>query len=262
MSKAPSTPLISIITVCYNAAATIGATMRSVAAQTAGDYEHIVVDGASKDGTPDIARGLATERTRIHSSPDHGIYDAMNKGIGLARGKYLIFLNAGDRFHSEDSLRQITDAITANGYPGVVYGQTVLVDGDGRYLGPRHLTAPENLSLSDFAGGMKVCHQAFVALKRIVPLYNTNWRFSADYEWCIRVLQHSRSNVYTGTVLIDYLSEGATTRNRAASLLERYKIMCRYYGRVRTTLRHLGFVPRFALNALRSKMHKRDAAKQ
>ena len=109
---------------------------------------------------------------------------------------------------------------------------------------------------------MKVCHQAFVALKRIAPLYNTAWRFSADYEWCIRVLQHSRSNVYTGTVLIDYLSEGATTRNRAASLLERYKIMCRYYGRVRTTLRHLGFVPRFALNALRSKMHKRDAAKQ
>ena len=183
MSKAPSTPLISIITVCYNAAATIGATMRSVAAQTAGDYEHIVVDGASKDGTPDIARGLATERTRIQSSPDHGIYDAMNKGIGLSRGKYLIFLNAGDRFHSEDSLRQITDAITANGYPGVVYGQTVLVDGDGRYLGPRHLTAPENLSLSDFAGGMKVCHQAFVlpVYYAAVSQYNSKIRINNLY---------------------------------------------------------------------------------
>ena len=181
----------------------------------------------------------------------------MNKGMGLSRGKYLIFLNAGDKFHSEDSLRQITDAIRANDFPGVVYGQTNLVDSDGKYLGPRHLTAPERLTLRDFAGGMKVCHQAFVALKRIAPLYNTAWRFSADYEWCIRVLQHSRRNVYTGTVLIDYLSEGATTRNRKASLIERYKIMCRYYGRVSTTLRHLGFAPRFVLNAVRSRLRKR-----
>ena len=257
MTKPVNSPLISIITVCYNAAPTIGATMRSVAAQTATDYEHIVVDGVSKDGTLDIARSLATERTYIESSPDHGIYDAMNKGMGLSRGKYLIFLNAGDKFHSEDSLRQITDAIRANDFPGAVYGQTNLVDSDGKYLGPRHLTAPERLTLRDFAGGMKVCHQAFVALKRIAPLYNTAWRFSADYEWCIRVLQHSRRNVYTGTVLIDYLSEGTTTRNRMASLIERYKIMCRYYGRVSTTLRHLGFAPRFVLNAVRSRLRKR-----
>lgn len=257
MTKPVNSPLISIITVCYNAAPAIGATMHSVAAQTATDYEHIVVDGVSGDNTLGIARSLATERTYIESSPDHGIYDAMNKGIGLSRGKYLIFLNAGDKFHSEDSLQQITDAITANDFPGVVYGQTDLVDSDGKYLGPRHLTAPEHLTLRDFAGGMKVCHQAFVALKRIAPLYNTNWRFSADYEWCIRVLQHSRRNVYTGTVLIDYLSEGATTRNRKASLIERYKIMCRYYGRVSTTLRHLGFAPRFVLNAVRSRLRKR-----
>ena len=73
MTKPINSPLISIITVCYNAAPTIGATMRSVAAQTATDYEHIVVDGVSKDSTLDIARSLATERSYIESSPDHGI---------------------------------------------------------------------------------------------------------------------------------------------------------------------------------------------
>lgn len=254
MTNASNSPLISIITVCYNAAETIEATMCSVAEQTATDYEHIVVDGASKDSTLDITKRTATEHTVIESSPDKGIYDAMNKGIGLSHGKYLLFLNAGDRFHSRDSLQQIVDAIHANDFPGVVYGQTNLVDSKGNYLGPRHLTAPDNLKVRDFAGGMKVCHQAFVALKQIAPLYNTSWRFSADFEWCIRVLQASQCNVYTGTVLIDYLSEGTTTNNRKASLIERYKIMCQYYGRLSTTLRHLGFAPRFILNALRSKM--------
>lgn len=253
MAETSEFPLISIITVTYNAAQTVKATMRSVAAQTATDYEHLVVDGVSTDGTLSVVNRLKTERTYVESSPDHGIYDAMNKGIGLSRGRYLIFLNAGDRFHSENSLREIIHAIQSNGSPGIVYGQTDLVDARGRYLGPRHLTAPEKLTLRDFAGGMKVCHQAFVALKRIAPLFDTRWRFSADYEWCIRCLQHSRLNVYTGTVLIDYLSEGMTTRNRRASLIERYRIMCHYYGRLSTTLRHLVFVPRFILNAVRMK---------
>lgn len=250
MSDLPKMPLVSVITVTYNAADTVAATMRSVASQTATDYEHLVIDGASKDDTLPIIDSLRTPFTVINSSPDHGIYDAMNKGMGLAKGLYVVFLNAGDRFHSPDSLQQIVNAILANNYPGIVYGQTNLVDHEGRYLGPRHLTAPEHLTLKDFAGGMKVCHQAFVAHRRITPLFDTRWRFSADYEWCVRCLQHSRNNIYTGTVLVDYLNEGTTTRNRRASLIERYKIMCHYYGPTATMLRHLAFLPRFICNAL------------
>lgn len=246
-------PLFSIVTVTYNAQDTVVPTMRSVAEQTCHLYEHIIVDGLSKDETLSLVDGEKTPRTIVHSEKDNGIYDAMNKGIGLARGDYLIFLNAGDKFHSPHTLEILAKAITDNDWPGVVYGATDIVDKNGNYLGPRHIKEPEELEYNSFANGMSVCHQAFVALRRIVPLYNTRWRFSADYEWCIRVLQHSRLNVNVHTTIIDYLNDGMTTRNRRASLIERYKIMCRYYGTVPTTLRHLRFAMRFAWNAVRGR---------
>jgi len=235
-------PLFSIITVTYNAAHTVGRTLESVASQTCTLYEHIVVDGASSDGTPGIVSAApAGGRRRMVSEPDRGLYDAMNKGLGLASGDYLIFLNAGDKFHSPDTLQLLADKIMNADYPGIVYGQTDLVDDSGRRLGPRHLTAPERLTYADFARGMLVCHQAFVVLRRIAPRYSVRYRFSADYDWCVRCLQHSRRNVYAGAVLIDYLSEGLTTANHRASLMERFRIMCRYYGVLPTVWRHIGF---------------------
>lgn len=253
MDTSSSYPLFSIVTVSYNAQDTIAATMQSVGQQTCTVYEHIIMDGASTDRTVSIAKEMATPRTVIYSSPDNGIYDAMNKAMGVATGDYLIFLNAGDRFNNENTLQELADAIMANDYPGVVYGQTQLVDIDNNYVGPRHLTAPQKLTLDSFKHGMLVCHQAFTALRKIAPLYDTRWRFSADYEWCIRCLQHSHRNVYTGTTTINYLSEGVTTKNRGKSLIERYKIMSRYYGAIPTLLRHLAFMPRFIKSTILKK---------
>ena len=84
---------------------------------------------------------------------------------------------------------------------------------------------------------MLVCHQAFVALRRLTDQYDLRYRFSADYDWCIRVLQHSRNNVLFPDVMVDYLNEGATTSNHRKSLMERFRIMCYYYGTVPTVLR-------------------------
>lgn len=239
-------PLFSIITATYNASPTIERTVRSIVGQTFKDYEHIIVDGASKDNTLKIVRGIDDPRRKIVSEPDRGLYDAMNKGLAAARGQYVIFLNAGDKFHSSDTLQVLAQAIEKNGHPGIVYGQTVLVDDNGRLIGPRHLSAPAGLTLKDFSRGMLVCHQAFVANRNIVGGYNLRYRFSADYDWCIRCLQHSRKNVgLTDTVLIDYLSEGLTTANRRKSLMERFKIMCYYYGTMPTILRHVGFALRW-----------------
>lgn len=236
-------PLFSIITVTYNAARTLPRTLGSVGEQTCRLFEHIIIDGGSTDGTLALIEAdVAGSPGRIVvSEPDHGLYDAMNKGMGLASGDYLIFLNAGDRFASAGTLQLIADKIMANDYPGVVYGQTDLVDDTGHRIGPRHLTAPPTLSYADFARGMLVCHQAFVVLRRIAPPYSLRYRFSADYDWCIKCLQHSRSNVYAGTVLIHYLAEGLTTANHRASLRERFRIMCRYYGLFPTLVRHIGF---------------------
>lgn len=244
-------PLISIITVTYNASATIGRTLESVASQTFKDYEHIIIDGASDDDTlVKIAKIKGNERRKIVSEPDNGLYDAMNKGLGLAKGIYVIFLNAGDKFHSTDSLEIIAHTIDKNEFPGIVYGQTDLVDDDGNFLAPRHLTAPENLEYNDFKHGMLVCHQAFVPLRSLTPLFNTSYRFSADFEWCLRCLQQSHKNAYTYATLIDYLSTGTTTANRRDSLVERYRIMAHYYGALPTLIRHIGFAFRFIYHKL------------
>lgn len=240
-------PMFSIITVTYNAADTLKATLRSVAEQTCRHYEHLIIDGASTDGTAGLVAACPNELIRFISEPDRGIYDAMNKGLAEAKGDYVLFLNAGDTFHTPDTLEEIAQLIFDNDFPGVVYGQTDIVDSQRRRLRGRHLIAPAHLTYRSFADGMVVCHQAFVALRRLTGEYNLDYRFSADFDWCIRVLQHSRNNVMHPGVIADYLDEGTTTRNRRRSLMERFRIMSYYYGFFPTLMRHF----RFALRALK-----------
>lgn len=234
-------PLFSIITVSYNAASTLPATLASVREQTCRLYEYILIDGASADNTVKLASESGIEPMTIISEKDKGIYDAMNKGLGIATGDYVIFLNAGDSFHNSHTLQLIADAIMDNDYPGIVYGQTQIVDSSRKRIGDRHLTAPADLTLDSFKNGMVVCHQAFIVLRKLVDNYDTRYRFSADYEWCIRCLQRSQRNCYIDRILIDYLSEGVTTANHRASLLERFRIMSHYFGFFPTLFRHVGF---------------------
>lgn len=240
------TPLLSIITVTYNASETLRPTMESLAAQTWGDFEHIVVDGASTDGTVQLARELALPCTRIVSRPDNGLYDAMNRGLQLSRGSYVMFLNAGDSLHDADTLRLVCEAVNSGDErPGIVYGQTCLVSGpQRRFAGMRHLSAPATLTFGSFANGMLVCHQAMAVARDICEPYDLRYRFSADYDWVIRCLLKSHVNRYIDAVIIDYLDEGVTTANHKASLRERYDIMCRYYGKFPTAVRHLKFAAR------------------
>lgn len=237
-------PLFSIITITFNATDVIRPTLKSVKEQSCSDYEHIVIDGASHDDTVAIALAEGVDGIKVFSEPDKGLYDAMNKGIARATGDYLIFLNAGDAFASADALQRLADAAASS--PDIIYGQTQLVDASRTVVGMRHLTAPEVLSADSFKHGMLVCHQAFVPRRAIVPLYDLSYRFSADYDWCIRCLLRSQKNVYIGDrPLISYLTDGLTDRNHRASLRERFHIMCRYFGTIPTVLRHLGFIPRY-----------------
>lgn len=237
-------PLFSIITVTFNAADTIGPTLRSIAEQSCKLYEVILQDGGSTDDTLELVRGAGIDDVKIESARDGGIYYGMNRALERATGDYVIFLNGGDSFHSPSTLDDIANAVMDNDYPGVVYGQTDLVDADRHYVGHRHLTAPEQLSVASMANGMVVCHQAFVVLRKITSPFDTRYRFSADYDWCIKCLQRSRRNLYLPKVIIDYLNEGTTTRNHSASLRERFRIMCHYYGTLPTVARHFKFALR------------------
>jgi len=205
----------------------------------------MIIDGASDDTTLELAARNANIHTSIHSETDKGIYDAMNKGMAMATGKYLIFLNAGDTFHTSDTLRLIAETISTHDFPGIVYGQTQIVDSNRRSIGMRHLTAPRELTARSFADGMLICHQAFITRSDIAPSYNTGYRFSADYDWCIRCIQRSDNNILIPDILIDYLNEGTTTKNHCRSLCERFRIMRHHYGTYTAVIKHLKFIPRY-----------------
>ena len=248
-------PLFSIITVTWNAADVISPTIESVQRQTSSDYEMLIIDGASTDDTLAIVKRASIAALRVFSEPDKGLYDAMNKGIARARGRYIMFLNAGDTFADDTVLARMARLAADN--PGVIYGQTQLVDAQRNVVGKRHLTAPKRLTVNSFKNGMVVCHQAFVVRRDLAPEYDLQYRLSADYDWCIRVLRKSQSNAYVGeTPIISYLADGMTTRHHRASLWERFRIMCRHYGTSVAIRRHLRFIPRYLKRRLSGSANK------
>lgn len=241
-------PKFSLITVTYNAGAVLEDTIQSIITQTYKNVEYILIDGASTDNTMRIVERYRDHIHTVVSEPDQGLYDAMNKGLSLATGDYVCFLNAGDCLHEDDTLLGMVHSVAASHEtpcpPDVLYGDTALVDSEGHFLRMRRLTPPEHLTWKSFRHGMLVCHQAFFARRAIAPHYDLRYRFSADFDWCIRVMKQARYLHNTHLTLVDYLDEGLTTRNHRASLIERFHIMCRHYGTVPTVMRHLWFALR------------------
>lgn len=235
---------ISIITVTYHAEATLERTLQSVAQQTYSDIEHLIIDGASTDRTLEIARQYP--HATVFSEPDKGLYDAMNKGLQRATGDYLCFLNAGDKLHSKDTLAHIASSVSDDSSIGVIYGDTHIVDAQGQFLRNRRLTPPEHLTWQSFKDGMLVCHQAFYINRQIALPYDTTYRFSADFDWCIRCMKEGEKrgmqNLYVHEPLADYLAEGMTTANHKASLKERFQIMAKHYGLLPTIGQHIWFI--------------------
>lgn len=247
---------ITVITCTYNASSTIERTLKSVLAQEYDHVEHLIVDGKSKDDTCEIIERYIAESDaknnghtiRFISEPDKGLYDAMNKALLLVQGDYLVFINAGDTFPSPATLQQVAASVgEGETLPGVIYGDTDIVDDNGRFLRHRHHSAPEVLTWKSFKNGMLVCHQAFYALTsiaRVIP-YNIVYRYSADVDWCIRVMKEAagegRQLRNTHQVVAHFLDGGMTTEYHRASLKERFKVMCQHYGLITTIVQHVIF---------------------
>ena len=250
---------ITYVTITYNAAAVLQPTLDSVLQQDYPHIVHLIIDGASTDDTLKlvddyIACSNAAENghsVQVTSEPDKGIYDAMNKGLRSADGDYVCFLNAGDFLPSPDTASKIAQQVAAaGGLPAVLYGDTDIVDGEGRFLHHRRLAPPENLTWRSFRQGMLVCHQAFYARTdfAIATPYNEQYRYSADVDWCIRVMKAAeKENVpllNLKMVVANYRQEGQTTLHHRESLLERYRVMEHHYGRLQTLLLHSWFAVR------------------
>ncbi len=252
-------PLFTIATVTYNAEATLERTLKSVASQDYERIEHLIIDGCSRDHTLSLVqryveKNQARHNIRLICEPDNGLYDAMNKALLAATGDYIVFLNAGDCLHNNDTISALSEQAGwmkgEHRHPAILYGDTHIVDDDGNFLRRRRLTPPEKLTGDSFLNGMLVCHQSFYVRTDIAKqeLYNLHYHYSADFDWCIRVIHHAYRRrfriVNTHLVLTDYLSEGLTTHNHRASLKERFRIMVHYYGWWPTVTRHFWFIIR------------------
>lgn len=252
-------PLITIATVTYNAEKVLDRTLQSVEKQKYPRIEHLIVDGCSNDNTLSHIRKYVERNTmpqhniRIVCEKDRGLYDAMNKAINMAEGNYIVFLNAGDKLHEDDTIEKLVESIDWEHRglnPAIIYGETDLVDNEGRFLRHRRLQTPEHLVPRSFLQGMLICHQSFYVRTDIARLhpYDLKYRFSADYDWCIKIIKHAKRRhhriVNTHLILTDYLSEGLTTKNHRKSLMERFHVMAYHYGTFTAIMAHLWFVVR------------------
>ena len=211
---------ISVITVCYNAGDTIASCVESVASQTL-DLEHIIVDGLSTDGTLDILeRYRHLPNFRVFSEKDNGIYDAMNKGLGMAKGDIIGILNADDEYASSDTLEHVTNAMTD---PNVdaCYGDLVYVDKDHPSEVKRYWRAGSYTTRSFYFGWMPP-HPTFFVRKRVYEQYgmfNTSLGSAADYELMLRfLLKHRIKAAYIPKVLTKMRSGGVSNASIASRL--------------------------------------------
>ena len=181
----------SIVTVCWNSAAVLPRAMESLRVQTCRDYEWVVVDGASSDNTMAIVEGFDAAPVVSVSEPDKGIYDAMNKGVHMASGEYVFFLNSDDALHDEHVLADMAKMLDAGPDIDLLYGNVVYAYPDRQVLRTFAHIDGRTLPFED------LCHQAAFARRCLfdsVGGFDTRFRLNADYDWLIRVF---RSGAHT-----------------------------------------------------------------
>jgi len=229
-------PVLSVITVVYNNVRDIERTMLSVLNQTYPNIEYIIVDGLSTDGTLAIIKKYEGRISKVISEKDKGIYDAMNKGLAIATGDYVIFMNSGDEFYAPDTV----DNVFASGPDAdIYYGETEMINAKGESLGQRRHKAPAAFTWRDFKYGLSISHQAIYVRRTLTEPYDPRYQLSADIDWIIRAAKKAKKIINVNRYVAKYLVGGMSKAKHKQSLLERFDIMRRYYGLVPTVFNHI-----------------------
>lgn len=224
-------PKISVITVVYNGEALIEKTIDSVINQSYNNIEYLIIDGQSKDKTVEIIKQYQSKISHWISEPDKGLYDAMNKGLDLATGDFVLFMNAGDYFYNEKVLENAFAKYDSE--TDVLYGEVMMVNEQYEPIGTRtEITTrklPNDLTWQSMKLGMVVCHQAFIPRRSICPKY-IDHNLSADIDWVIKILKQSRKNVNTNQIVANFLIGGISKQRHQQSLKDRFQILQNHFG--------------------------------
>jgi glycosyltransferase involved in cell wall biosynthesis len=228
-------PKLSVITIVYNNVRHIERTILSVINQTYTNIEYILVDGFSTDGTLEIVQQYTSQIETLISEKDKGIYDAMNKGLAVAKGDYVIFMNSGDEFYSSDTVDKVF--ATAND-ADIYYGETEMIDETGNSLGQRRHKAPEQFTWRHFKYGMSISHQAIYIKRSLTQPYDPQYQLSADIDWILQAAKKAKKIVNVHQYVAKYLVGGMSKKKHKQSLAERFAIMRKHYGLLPTVFNH------------------------
>lgn len=217
---------LSIITINRNNAEGLRKTIESVAAQTLDDFEYIVIDGASTDGSVDVIKQYEDKITYWVSEPDKGIYNAMNKGIVKAHGEYLQFLNSGDYLMNENVLES---AFAYNFDADIVYGEQNCIKNNvvhkGVYIEPQYLTFLTYLSAT-------LPHQSTFIKRKLfdrIGLYNEKNKIVSDWEWfAVALFRYNVSLVHIKEIIACYDLSGVSNDKEMEKLHLKERNDCLY----------------------------------
>lgn len=237
----------SVITINYNNLKGLRRTFESVAGQTArADIEFVVVDGGSSDGSVEYLNSRQSEMDIFVSEKDKGIYDAMNKGLHLATGNYVWFVNSGDAIFEKETAQKLLP-LTAS-QPDILFGDTMFIDDNGKELGLisrlKPQTLPKVLDKNSFRFGMTVCHQAFLAKRDICVDYDLQYRQAADIDWILKLLAKNPVSLRANHVLARFETGGSSSTNEKKAWKERYAVLSSHYGAAGNFLAHIWIVLR------------------
>lgn len=210
--------------------------MLSVLNQTYKNIEYIVIDGASTDGTLNIIKNYKNRLAKLISEKDKGIYDAMNKGLALATGDYVLFMNSGDEIYELDTVEKVF-ATAPNA--DIYYGETEMYDENWNSLGRRRHEAPETFNWRSFKYGMSISHQAIYIKRSLAEPYDLKYKYSADIDWIIKIAKKASNIVNAHLYVAKYLVGGMSKQKHRESLKERFKIFSHYYGFVANVINHV-----------------------
>ncbi|AWG25933.1 glycosyltransferase family 2 protein [Flavobacterium kingsejongi] len=219
---------ISVITINYNDKEGLEKTLQNVTNQKNADFEFIVIDGASSDGSKELIEHYADKIDYWISEPDKGIYNAMNKGILAAKGDFLIFMNSRDTFYDENVLATVSGQLTAD--HGIYYGDTFMLKTNSK----RRKTFPEKLSFSFFYSSC-INHQSTFIKRQLFFdhfLYNESYKIVADWEFFIYTICHQNVPYKYLNCLIsnyDYTGISSTNQYDAVSRKEKQQTFEKYF---------------------------------
>lgn len=229
-------PVLSVITIVYNNVKAIERTMLSVLNQTYPHIEYLVIDGASTDGTTAVIEKYQNRLAKFVSEPDKGIYDAMNKGLVLATGDYVLFMNSGDELYDSCTVAEVfATAADADIY----YGETEMYNDNWESLGQRRHQVPEKFDWKSFKYGMSISHQAIYIKRAITTPYDLQYKYSADIDWIIKAAKKARKIANTRRYVAKYLVGGISKQKHLDSLKERFRIFSKYYGLIPNVFNHV-----------------------